>query len=133
MKPLRLFAAHRYRMLTIRHDSELAHYSGLTPRFWRFPFMDDRDLQIGDTWTAPRYRGQGIALRALRIILKTEYQPGRRFWYIVDAHNSQSIRVAEKAGFEPIADGTTITPLNIPMLWRYAILSHRRTSAAVSA
>lgn len=95
--------------------------------------MDDCDLQIGDTWTAPRYRGQGIALRSLRIILKTEYQPGRRFWYVVDAHNSQSIRVAEKAGFEPVADGTIIAPPIIPMLWRYVILNRRQTMVAARA
>ena len=102
---MHLFAGDQCGALLIRDGDRLAHYSAFTSRFWRFPFLADSDLQIGDTWTDPAYRGKGLALFALRTIVRDHHQPGRRFWYVVEDLNRASIRVVEKAEFKLSGEG----------------------------
>jgi RimJ/RimL family protein N-acetyltransferase len=91
-------------------NSRLVHYSAFTPRYWRFPFLAEQDLQIGDTWTDPEFRGRGLALFALKTVISISRRPQRRFWYVVEARNCASIKVVEKAGFELIGKGAWIIP-----------------------
>jgi len=99
------------------------HYSGFTPRYWRFPFLQDSDLQIGDTWTEPSHRGKGLALFALLEIIRIKRKPGRKFWYVVGGLNTPSIRVVEKAAFSLVGKGTFIVPLGIKLLGSYVMSS----------
>ena len=66
---LHLFANRGYAILVIYDGDRLIHRSCVFPRYPRFPFMRDSDLQIGDTWTDPSYRGRGIATLAIREVL----------------------------------------------------------------
>lgn len=118
---LHLFAGSGCGILLIYDREHLAHYSGFTPRYWRFPFIGDGDFQIGDTWTDPAYRGKGLALFALRSIVTTLGAPGRRFWYVVEAANRSSIRVVEKAQFKLAAEGTWVTPWGLKLVGSYVI------------
>ena len=61
-----------YQVLVVRHVStdEVVHYSGATGRYWRWPFMDAQDIQIGDTWTHPVDCGRGLAKFALVQLLR---------------------------------------------------------------
>lgn len=106
--------------LLIRSLKEVVHYSGFTPRYWRFPFMGDGDLQIGDTWTAPAHRGKGLARFAVEGIVAAASQPDQCFWYVVEEINQPSIRVVEKAGFALAARGTWIKPWRLKLLGYYA-------------
>lgn len=107
--------------LIICSDRNLVHYSGFTPRYWRFPFMADADLQIGDTWTHPAHRGSGLALFALTRIINELHLQTRRFWYVVEDYNHSSIRVAQKAALQLAAEGTWRTPLGLKALGAYVI------------
>ncbi len=60
-----VFANRDYALLVIYDGDRLVHRSCVFPRYPRFPFMRDDDLQIGDIWTDPDYRGQGLATRAI--------------------------------------------------------------------
>ncbi len=97
----------------------MVHYTNFTPRYWRFAFIGGDDLQIGDTWTDPEYRGKGLAQFALARILTLKRRPGRLFWYCVEAINTPSIRVAEHAGFEVVAEGEWKKPFGIKLLGSY--------------
>ena len=55
---LDLFANSDCGALCIFEKDNLVHYSAFSPRYWRFPFLRDTDLQIGNTWTEPSYRAE---------------------------------------------------------------------------
>jgi RimJ/RimL family protein N-acetyltransferase len=101
------------------------HYSAFTPRYWRFPFLRDGDLQIGDTWTEFSHRGRGIALFALLEIIRINRKPGRTFWYVVNELNAPSIRVVEKAAFSLVEKGTFVVPFGIKLLGSYVMIADR--------
>ena len=96
---LRVFANRDYGIFVVYDGLRLIHRSCIFPRYFRFPFMSKDDLQIGDTWTDPSYRGQGLAKFGLQEAVRQSGQPGRRFWYVVDDDNAPSINVVETAGF----------------------------------
>jgi RimJ/RimL family protein N-acetyltransferase len=114
-----LFAGRESGALLIYDRERLVHYSGFTPRYWRFPFIADGDFQIGDTWTDPQYRGKGIALFAVREIVRMLAKRGRRIWYVVESQNQPSIRVVEKGGFDLVAEGVHLLPFGLTLAGSY--------------
>jgi RimJ/RimL family protein N-acetyltransferase len=124
---LHLFAGSGSGALLIYDRRRLVHYSGFTPRYWRFPFVADDDFQIGDTWTDPAHRGRGLASFALQRVVMTLAKPGRRLWYVVEDINKPSIRVVEKAQFILAAKGTWVRPWGLKLASAYVI---RRNHAA---
>lgn len=106
MHHLHIFTNKDYSLYLIYDGDNLIHRSVITPRYFRFPFMGKKDLQIGDTWTMPEYRGKGLASFAIQEIVKLHKKPGRRFWYIVEEDNIPSIRAVEKVGFVKYGVGT---------------------------
>jgi RimJ/RimL family protein N-acetyltransferase len=116
---LGFFASSNCGALCILDQGKLVHYSAFSPRYWRFPFLRDNDLQVGDTWTEPSYRGRGLALFALLQIIDEMEESGRDLWYVVARENHPSIAVADKAGFECVATGDWIKPWGIKLLGAY--------------
>lgn len=102
---LRVFTTQDYCVLLIFDGSLLVHRSCAFPRYFRFPFMGKIDLQIGDTWTHPEHRGQGLATYATYRILQLCNKAQRSFWYLVPEDNVASIRVVEKVGFTRVGRG----------------------------
>ncbi len=117
----RLFANREVGAVCIYYADRLVHYSGFTPRYWRFPFLSDKDLQIGDTWTDPTHRGKGLASYALQEIMDIKQTRGRRFWYVVGDDNLPSIRVVEKADFKLVGVGDWRRPWGIKLLGSYVL------------
>jgi RimJ/RimL family protein N-acetyltransferase len=105
MHQLRLFQNREYGQMLAYRDGTLVHRSYVFPGWFRFPFMRRTDLQIGDTWTSPAHRGQGIATAAIERILDEWAAPDRCFWYVVSSDNTSSIRAIQKAGFELAGTG----------------------------
>ncbi len=132
LQALGFLAAGECGALCLHFGGRLVHYSGFTPRYWRFPFLADEDLQIGDTWTDPAHRGRGLALVALRQILAMKRKPGRKFWYVVGAANAPSIHVAEKAGFRVVAHGTCVKPLGIKFFGSYVMADYPLRAATLA-
>ena len=95
-----LFANRKYCVVYIRHGGRIVHRSCVVPRYFRWPFMSNDDLQISSTWTDPGFRGKGLATLALAHIVRTMTAPRRRFWYVSRDSNFQSIRVCRRAGFD---------------------------------
>jgi RimJ/RimL family protein N-acetyltransferase len=105
MHHLRVFANREYSLLLIYRGDRLLHRSGVFPRYRRFPFMAEDDLQIGDVWTDAANQNRGLASFAIQQILRAKAKPGRSIWYIVDAANLSSIRIVEKLGFLRVGVG----------------------------
>jgi hypothetical protein len=64
---LHLYSHREYGIFVVRHGNEFVHYSGVRPKYWRFPFMSPVDIHIGDTWTRSSASGQrDRAIRASR-------------------------------------------------------------------
>jgi RimJ/RimL family protein N-acetyltransferase len=118
---LHLFAGSGSGVLLIYEGRWVVHYSGFTPKYWRFPFVADDDFQIGDTWTDPASRGKGLASFALRMVVATLAKAGRRLWYVVEDVNEPSIRVVEKAQFTLAAEGTWVRPWGLKLAGAYVI------------
>ncbi len=108
MHHFHLFANQNYGLYLIYDGHNLIHRSVIMSRYFRFPFMGREDLQIGDTWTMPEYRGKGLACSAIQKIVKLNQKPGCRFWYVVEEENIASINVVEKSGFSLIGEGIRI-------------------------
>lgn len=100
-----LFANRGYCIVFIRHGDRLVHRSCVLPRYFRWPFMGNDDLQISSTWTQPEFRGKGLASVALAHIVQTMKAAHRRFWYVTREANLSSIRVCRRVGFELLAYG----------------------------
>jgi RimJ/RimL family protein N-acetyltransferase len=118
-----LFANRDYCQLVIYDGDRLVHRSGIFPRYPRFPFMGGSDLQIGDTWTDPDYRGRGLATLAIHETLRRLARPGRAFWYIVEPANVASVRTIERAGFARVAESVRTSRLGVRLLGAYVLTS----------
>jgi RimJ/RimL family protein N-acetyltransferase len=118
---LHVFANRDYSLLIIRCGDNVVHRSGITPRYFRFPFMAAEDIQIGDTWTDPKERGKGLATIALESILKARRQSRKTCWYVVESDNAASIRSAEKAGFALVGRGIRTSPWGVRVIGRYVL------------
>jgi RimJ/RimL family protein N-acetyltransferase len=121
MHLLWLFRNREYGVFLIRNGSQWVHRSVVTPGFFRFPFMDVGDLQVGDVWTAESERGRGLASFALLSILNADRHRQRSYWYLVDESNLASIRVAERANFRRTALGTRTSRCGVRFFGAYRI------------
>jgi len=82
--------------------------------------MDTDDLQIGDVWTYPGAREQGLAQLALTAVQALTW-PEDRLWYLVEVGNAASIRLAETAGYRLVGSGRRTRPLGIALLGRFRL------------
>jgi len=119
MHHLHIFTNRDYSLYLIYDGYNLIHRSVITPRYFRFPFMDKDDLQIGDTWTSTAYRGKGLATFAIQMACQLHVKPGRRFWYLVEETNLPSIRAVEKTGFKKVGIGFRKKRMGLRFLGKY--------------
>ncbi len=129
MHYLRIFSTPQYCILIIRQAERVVHYSAVCPRYFRIPAMAAEDLEITTTWTDPQYRGKGLAVYAIREILKLKEMPARRFWYVTREANFASIRVAEKSGLILVGRGTRCNRLGSRLLGSFVLQQQEAITA----
>lgn len=117
----RIFSRGGFCELTIRSQGKLLHRLLVTPRWYRFPFMGARDLQIGSVWTAPDARQQGLARMAIAEAHRRFAGEPVAFWYVTDAANRTSAAVAEACGYELVAIGRRSRRLGSRLLGQFVI------------
>lgn len=120
-----LFKNRDYGLFVVYDEKKLIHRSCIFPGYFRFPFMSKADLQIGDIWTDPKYRRRGIAYFALKQILDAKSKPGRRFWYIVDDANQNSIELVKKTSFIKVGEGVRRKRFGFGILGYFVITKAR--------
>ncbi len=118
----RIFKNPDYRILLLYDKGVPLHRSVVTPPFFRFPFLGRGDLQVGDTWTVPEFRGRGIASEALVRITERLGKPGRSFWYVVEEGNGSSISAVRKAGFERYGTAVRTSRFGLRLLGAYELM-----------
>lgn len=116
---LGLFAGRDFEALSVVRDGRLLHRLIVTPRWFRFPFMAEGDLQIGALWTAPEARRLGLARAAIAEAHRRHAASGRRFWYVVDGDNAASIGLAEACGYRLAGEGRRTRPLGVRGLGQF--------------
>ena len=56
-----VFTLGKYFIVYIMDENKnIIHHSYALPKFFKFPFMQKDDIQIGPCWTHKDYRGKGI-------------------------------------------------------------------------
>ena len=73
------------------------HYSYVTEKCMKFPFLKKDEIHIGPCYTAESHRGRGIYPAVLNEIIKN--YKDKTAILIIDDKNNSSIKGAEKAGF----------------------------------
>ncbi len=128
-----LFSNRDYSAICLEEDGKTLHISTVFPRFFRFPFMRPNDLQIGATFTREDARGRGLAKAGLYEATVLLAAPDRAFWYLTDADNLPSCRVAEAAGFHCVGTGARIARLGIGALSAYRLTNEFESDGAAPA
>lgn len=90
----------KYRIIYVKDNNKIIHYSYIIPKNFRFQHMSHKNsFQIGPCFTDEFYRGQVIYSYVLTYIIERFSDKGRRFYMIVDEKNFSSQRGIIKAGF----------------------------------
>ncbi len=119
---LGVFASDGFAEITLWRGGRRLHRLIVTPPWPRFPFMARRDLQIGDLWTVPSARGQGLARAAVAEAQKHAADWGaERLWYVVDAENAPSVALVESFGYRLVGEGDRSRPMGLGLFGRYRI------------
>lgn len=115
-----LFRSGGFGMMVVRDSQRtVLHRSYVFPPYFRFPFMESGDLQVGDTWTDPAWRGRGLATLALRAV--TTRFAGRRVWYLTAESNIPSRRCAERAGLALVGTAIRTRRLGLRLLGQFVV------------
>ncbi|MGD0499861.1 MAG: GNAT family N-acetyltransferase [Bryobacteraceae bacterium] len=118
----RIFRNREYSILVIRHNGRLVHRSCLIPKFFRWPFMSDGDVQVGSTWTDPDYQCRGLATFGLQQLVALCGANGRTVWYTAEDSNAAAIAVCMKCAFRQVATAIRVNRLGVRLLGRFCLL-----------
>jgi RimJ/RimL family protein N-acetyltransferase len=115
------FARSGFAEICVEQDGRLLHRLIVTPAWFRFPFMSSRDLQIGDVWTAPDARRQGLGQAAIGEAHRRLSDDGACFWYVTDGDNGASGALARSCGYRLVAIGSRTRRFGTALLGQYVI------------
>jgi RimJ/RimL family protein N-acetyltransferase len=117
----RLFASRDFTLIAIHRGETLLHRLIVTPKWYRFPDMAPRDLQLGDLWTLPEARGQGLARAAVIAACRRFAGRADAMWYIVGEDNEGSRKLIEHCGFDLYGVGRRTAPARVHAFGRFVI------------
>ena len=89
--------AGRLKILLLLDNNEVVHYSYITPKTYRFPFMQKDDLMIGPCYTAENQRGKGIFTEVLKLI--NSVYDSYDLWLSANLNNTASHKAFERSGY----------------------------------
>ena len=103
---LRLFIGSEYRIFIIYYkNKKVAHYSVVSSKYFRTPFMENNNLQIGPVGTNKDHRKRGLAFFTIQKILEFYKDKNIKFWYVTRKENEPSVHLIEKASFIKYGEG----------------------------
>jgi acetyltransferase (GNAT) family protein len=117
-----IFRNPNYTVLIVRRNGRAVHRTCLIPKYFRWPFMSDNDLQVSSTWTHSSHRCLGIATCVLQHVVEEWSKEGRTLWYVTHADNAASIAVCCHMGFRMKTAASRTSRLGIRLLGELALL-----------
>lgn len=93
-------------ILLVKKENELAHFSYIIPKVFRFPFMKNDDIQVGPCFTCESYRQHGIYTAVLQYIQFLYGEKNKTIWIYTTHTNIPSQKAIMKAGFKFYANTT---------------------------
>jgi hypothetical protein len=93
-----LFSKGNFCILVLIEDNLVVHYSYLTPKVFRFPFMKKGDVQVGPCVTHVSYRGKGIFSRVLELIPEL-YSRSETIWTYTTEDDIAAQKAFKNAGY----------------------------------
>jgi RimJ/RimL family protein N-acetyltransferase len=118
---LGVFAESEFAEIGIEEDGRLLHRLIVTPAWYRFPFMPEGDLQLGDLWTSPQSRRRHLARTAVAEAHRRFGGQTRSFWYVTEADNHASAALARSCGYQLVAVGRRTRRLGTRLLGQFLI------------
>lgn len=99
---LGIFKNKNYSAILIYNNSKVVSCILAIPAYFKWPFMNKKDVQIAYVITDSNYRGKGLAAEAIiasiKYLLNTSVND---VWYVTSEDNLSSIKLCTKLGFEP--------------------------------
>jgi hypothetical protein len=95
-----LATINRFCILVLLDKETVVHYSYITPRMFRFLFMEKCDKQIGPCATNIDYQKRGIFTEVLKLIPAYYANKSNSIWTYTTITNSASRKAFERAGYE---------------------------------
>lgn len=95
----------KYKIIYLKKDDEIMHYTHILPKFFKLPFLDLSDLEIGPSWTKESYRGKGIFPAVINHTVQCFKEKGRNFYIFAHIDNIPSQKAIRNAGFHMWAKG----------------------------
>lgn len=90
----------KFEILQLHDSVNVVHYSYISPKVYRFPFMKKGDIQIGPCFTYKKYQKRGIYTYVLQYLISQYYNNGRNLWIYCNENNEASRKTIEKVGFK---------------------------------
>ncbi len=103
----------KYKIIYVEKDNTIIHYTHILPKFFKFPFMGSKDLEIGPSWTSELYRGKSIFPAVITYIIHVFKDDNRIFYSFAHIDNKPSQKAILKSGFNKWKNGNKIGKLGI--------------------
>jgi hypothetical protein len=104
------------------HDGDkLVHFTVVLPKYFRFPFMADDDIECGPSWTDSQYRGKGLFPVILETICRRFAGIKANCWALCEYSNYSSQKAIAKAGFTLFGEGIRTAPFSLKIFGKFII------------
>lgn len=96
---LGIFKNKNYSAVLVYHQDQLIASLLIVPKYFKWPFMGNNDVQFTYVLTKKEYRGQGLATKMLLFGYEHLKLKVNNYWYVTTEDNVISQNVAMKCGF----------------------------------
>jgi RimJ/RimL family protein N-acetyltransferase len=109
----------------VSRGSDEAHYSYVTKKSYKFPFMKESDFQLGNCFTHEEFRGLGIYSFVIIKVVENHLNINNlnEIYMLIDEKNVSSKKGAEKAGFQRLGQMKTKRLLGLLKVYSLRILN----------
>jgi RimJ/RimL family protein N-acetyltransferase len=94
-----VFRSRSYAVFVVRYQGTVVHRTVVLPAYFRWPFMGASDVQVA-TWTAPAFRGRGLAKLTLKLVVERHHDGDRKVWYVTRPSNAAALSVCRGLSFQ---------------------------------
>lgn len=105
---------------SIYKDSQIIHYSYVTKRCYKFPFMRNDDIQIGNCYTKVGFRGKKIYPFVVQEVINDFDMKNNSHdvYMLIDQENSSSRKAMQSIGFRVVQQVETKKYLKFVKIYR---------------